>query len=99
VPRLLHRAPPVRRKAPAGALALRCAQITATHLPHPPRPAPPRQALRHATPPEGMARTRVLVIRDHWLNVGMGFMPGHVKEMVHFGLATGIHVYFENYGR
>jgi hypothetical protein len=46
-----------------------------------------------------MPRTRVLVIRDHWRNVGMGFMPGQIRDMVHLGMATGIHVYFENYGR
>jgi len=58
-------------------------------------------ALRKATPPgAGDAKgARLLVIRDHWVNVGMGFMPQHASEVLHACMAAGIYLYFENYGR
>ena len=39
------------------------------------------------------------MIRDHWKNVGMGFMPSHVAVVVLFAMSTGMYVYVENYGR
>jgi len=33
------------------------------------------QATTGTAPPEGMEHARLLVINDHWRNVGMGFMP------------------------
>ena len=42
---------------------------------------------------------RLLVVRDHWVNVGMGFMPQHASEVLHACMAAGIYLYFENYGR
>jgi hypothetical protein len=57
------------------------------------------EATRSAWPPGGMSAVRLLVIRDHWVNVGMGFMPSHVATVVLFCLTAGIYVYFENYGR
>ena len=56
-------------------------------------------ATRDAHPPGGLATARLLVIRDHWRNVGMGFMPSHVATVVLFALYTGVYVYVENYGR
>ena len=56
-------------------------------------------ATRSVWPPGGMHVARLLVIRDHWINVGMGFMPSHVATVVLFCLSAGIYVYFENYGR
>lgn len=55
--------------------------------------------LRRRMTPEAVRRSRVLVFRDHWRNVGMGFMPGQIQNVLHFGLSTGFQVYFENYGR
>ena len=37
-------------------------------------------ATEGAAPPEGMAHARLLVVSDHWRNVGMGFMPTHVAS-------------------
>ncbi|KAL1510577.1 hypothetical protein AB1Y20_006878 [Prymnesium parvum] len=56
-------------------------------------------ATRNAQAPEGNERARVLVIRDYWKNVGMGFMPEHVASVLRFAIQTGIYIYFENYGR
>ena len=52
-----------------------------------------------AAPAEGMAHARLLVVNDHWRNVGMGFMPTHVANTLVLAMATGIYVYFDNYGR
>ena len=49
--------------------------------------------------PGGIQASRVLVIRDRWQNVGMGFIPFHVSDVIKFALWSGIYVYFENYGR
>ena len=57
------------------------------------------RATMDAVPPEGMTHARLMVISDHWRNVGMGFMPGHVANTMVMALATGIYVYFDNYGR
>ena len=46
------------------------------------------QATRGTAPPEGTAGARLLVIRDHWKNVGMGFMPFHVANVVLFAIST-----------
>ena len=56
-------------------------------------------ATRDASPPGGLRAARLMVIRDHWKNVGMGFMPSHVATVVLFALTAGIYVYVENYGR
>ena len=56
-------------------------------------------ATRAAEPVEGMGAARLLVIRDHWRNVGMGFMPAHIATLVLYAMATGLYVYVENYGR
>ena len=56
-------------------------------------------ATRHRSPPGGIHSARLLVIRDHWRNVGMGFMPSHVATVVLFALSAGFYVYVENYGR
>ena len=58
-----------------------------------------RAATRHASPPGGLRSARLLVIRDHWKNVGMGFMPSHVATLILFALSAGVYVYVENYGR
>lgn len=47
-------------------------------------------ATRSASPPEGMRSARLLVIRDHWKNVGMGFMPSHVAAVMLFAISTGM---------
>ena len=52
-----------------------------------------------AAPAEGMAHARLLVVNDHWRNVGMGFMPTHVANTLVLAMATGIYIYFDNYGR
>ena len=57
------------------------------------------KATRDAAPVEGMSASRLFVIRDHWKNVGMGFMPQHVATVMLWALATGMYVYVENYGR
>lgn len=41
---------------------------------------------RRAHAPEGNDKARVLVIRDRWKNVGMGFMPEHVASIVRFAV-------------
>ena len=41
---------------------------------------------RSAEAPEGNAKARVLVIRDRWKNVGMGFMPEHVASVTRFAV-------------
>tara|TARA_B100000513_G_scaffold195678_1_gene126957 strand:+ start:280 stop:1992 length:1713 start_codon:yes stop_codon:yes gene_type:complete len=46
-----------------------------------------------------LSSVRVMVIRDYWKNVGMGFMPGQVANMMHYALATNLILYFDNYGR
>ncbi len=56
-------------------------------------------ATRSAAPVEGMAAARLLVVRDHWKNVGMGFMPPHVANLIVWAMSCGMYVYFENYGR
>jgi len=56
-------------------------------------------ATRQAHAPEGNDKARVLVIRDRWKNVGMGFMPEHVASIVRFAVQASVYVYFENYGR
>ena len=45
-------------------------------------------ATRGKAPPGGMGAARVLVIRDHWKNVGMGFMPSHVRHAACRGRAN-----------
>ena len=56
-------------------------------------------ATEGAAPPEGMAHARLLVVSDHWRNVGMGFMPTHVASTLVLAMAANIYVYFDNYGR
>ena len=56
-------------------------------------------ATREPAPVEGIGASQLLVIRDHWRNVGMGFMPSHVAALVLYALGTGLYVYVENYGR
>ena len=56
-------------------------------------------ATEGASPPEGMAHARLLVVSDHWRNVGMGFMPTHVASTLVLAMAANIYVYFDNYGR
>ena len=56
-------------------------------------------ATRELRPPGGIDAARLLVIRDHWKNVGMGFMPQHVAAVVLFCASAGIYFYVENYGR
>ena len=46
-----------------------------------------------------MAHARLLVVSDHWRNVGMGFMPTHVASTLVLAMAANIYVYFDNYGR
>ena len=36
---------------------------------------------------------------DHWRNVGMGFMPSHVANLLLFAMSSNLLVYFENYGQ
>lgn len=38
-------------------------------------------ATRHKLGLEVLRSVRLLVVRDHWKNVGMGFMPGQVPLM------------------
>ena len=45
------------------------------------------------------ASPRLLVVTDHWRNVGMGFMPSHVANLLLFAMSSNLLVYFENYGR
>ena len=52
-------------------------------------------ATRDVKPPGGISTARLLVIRDHWKNVGMGFMPSHVATVLLFCLSAGIHLYVE----
>uniref|UniRef100_A0A7S4F3G6 Uncharacterized protein n=1 Tax=Chrysotila carterae TaxID=13221 RepID=A0A7S4F3G6_CHRCT len=56
-------------------------------------------ALTQSEPVEGTRAARILLVRDQWINVGMGFIPGHVGNLLHFVMMTGIHIYFENYGK
>ena len=47
-------------------------------------------ATREAAPIEGVRAARLLVIRDHWKNVGMGFMPAHVAATVLWAMGVGM---------
>ena len=56
-------------------------------------------ATEGAAPPEGIEHARLLVVSDHWRNVGMGFMPAHVASTLVLAMSANIYVYFDNYGR
>ena len=47
--------------------------------------------MHSADAPEGAAEARILIIRDHWKNVGMGFMPEHVASVMRFAVQAHTH--------